>query len=138
MQYRPKQAARKAIFAHVQKSINGKPSKIPVEGLKISTAGRQAACKGQARNKAHGDGKKGKQTTPPATGAKEPLTPLKIRAIFLPNHFQCNSILQKRNFGLENHGENTFCVQENVEKRGILGGTGLRVPVGEQMSDAGG
>lgn len=33
-------------------------------------------------------------------------------------------MLENHEIGLGNHGENTFCVQENVEKRGILGGRG--------------
>ena len=50
--------------------------------------------------------------------------PLKFAPYFCQNLSLCNSILQKRKVGLENHGENTFCVQENVEKRGILGKLG--------------
>jgi hypothetical protein len=35
--------------------------------------------------------------------------------------------LEKSGIGLGNHGENTFCVQENVEKRGVLGGMGVEL-----------
>ena len=47
-------------------------------------------------------------------------------------------MLENRGIGLGNHGENTFCVQENVEKRGILGGMGVRGLVGGQMSEGSG
>ena len=74
---------------------------------------------------------KGKETTPPLWKGRKGLSaPLKFAPYFCQNLSLCNSILQNRKVGLGNHGENTFCSQENVEKRGILGGVGLRVLVG--------
>lgn len=45
----------------------------------------------------------------------------KFAPYFLTNHFRFNSILKKRGVGLRKCRKNTFCSQENVEKRGIWG-----------------
>lgn len=45
----------------------------------------------------------------------------KFAPYFLTNHFRFNSILKKRRVGLRKCRKNTFCSQENVEKRGIWG-----------------
>lgn len=105
-------------------------------------AGRKEGRKDGHRAKDETQGHRGQDTTktptPPVHRPKMPLTPLKIRAIFFDKPFSMQLNLAKSwNWSRKSRG-NTFCVQENVEKRGILGGMGVRGLVGGQMSEGSG
>ena len=104
-----KTEAKKGQKLHPSENAHGQKCPTGKEG--------QRDCKGQARPP-HDQ----PPHPPPAEEAKGLLTLLKFAPYFCYNLSLCNSILQNREIGLENHGGNTFCVQENVEKRGILGG----------------
>lgn len=77
----------------------------------------------------------GKRPTPPLPRRRRCLSALlKFAPYFSANLSLCNSILQNRTFGLANPEGDKLCSQENVEKRGILGGVILWRAIGRTLS----
>ena len=104
--------------------------KIPVSKIRVQVQSQTALFGRDNTGTQEADGgrradKRTQTPHPPLAERAQGLSaPIKFAPYFSTNLFQCNTILQKREIGLGNPEGDKKRSQENVEKRGILGGIG--------------